>query len=65
MTLQEYDVVRLRRPLFEHNLSAGALGTVVMVFQDPPAFEVEFCDKDGVTLALVTLKEPDLEKLHQ
>ncbi len=62
MTLQEYDVVRLRRPLPQYELVAGAVGAIVMVFDDPPAYEVEFCDKDGVTLALVTLVDDDLEK---
>jgi Domain of unknown function (DUF4926) len=55
MTLQEYDVVRLRRPLHEHALLAGVTGTIVMVYTNPPGYEVEFCDQNGVTLALVTL----------
>jgi hypothetical protein len=63
MILQEYDVVRLRRSLPEHHLSEGAIGAIVLVFADPPAYEVEFCDKEGVTLALVTLNEEDLEKV--
>jgi hypothetical protein len=63
MTLHEYDVVRLRRAVPEHQLDAGAIGAIVMVFEDPPAFEVEFCDSEGVTLALVTLTEEDLEKV--
>lgn len=62
MTLHEYDVVRLRRPLPQYELEAGAVGAIVMVFDDPPAYEVEFCDEGGVTLALVTVVEEDLEK---
>ena len=61
MTLREYDTVRLRRPIPQHRLDAGTLGAVVMVFDDPPAYEVEFCAEDGSTLALVTLTESDLE----
>lgn len=60
--MQEYDVVRLRRSLPEHNLAAGAVGAIVMVFDEPPAYEVEFCDEDGLTIALVTLEEGDLER---
>jgi len=62
MTLKEYDVVRLLRPLPEHKLPMGAVGAVVVVYEHPCAYEVEFCDKDGVTLALVTLSELDIEK---
>jgi len=63
MNLQEYDVVRLRRPSPEHQLAEGAVGAIVLVFEDPRAYEVEFCDNDGVTLGLVTLNEDDLEKV--
>lgn len=34
-----------------------------MVHTDPPAYEVEFCDNDGLTLALITLIDDDLEKV--
>ena len=61
MTIKEYDVVRLRRPLPEHKLATGAVGAVVMVYHDPLAYEVEFCDEYGVTLALLTLQEEDIE----
>lgn len=61
MTIEEYDVVRLRRPLPEYKLAAGAVGAVVMVHDDPRAYEVEFCDEQGVTLALLTLREEDIE----
>ncbi len=61
MTFAEYDMVRLRRAIPEHGLQSGALGAIVMVFSNPPGYEVEFCDSDGRTLALVTLKENDLE----
>lgn len=63
MTIHEYDVVRLLQPLPEHYLSEGAIGAVVMVFDDPLAYEVEFCNADGVTLALVTLAPGALEKV--
>ena len=67
MKPQELDVVRLLRPLPEHNLPAGSRGTVVMDYMKyshrdlPPAYEVEFSDSDGVTQALVTISEHDLE----
>jgi hypothetical protein len=61
MRLREYDVVRLRRALPEQGLPAGAIGAVVMVLDDPPAYEVEFCDADGATLVLTRLAAADLE----
>ncbi|MEE3751452.1 DUF4926 domain-containing protein [Mycobacterium intracellulare] len=67
MKPQEYDVIKLLRPLPEHNLPVGSRGTVVMDYTTdsdsklPPAYEVEFSDADGITQALVTLTEDDLE----
>ncbi len=59
-------VVALRRDLLDMTLCAGTVGTVVMVYPMhltpnlPQAYEVEFCDEDGITLALETLTEDDL-----
>jgi hypothetical protein len=67
MKPKEYDVVRLLRALPEHNLPAGSIGAVVIDYTElskrdlPPAYEVEFTDSDGVTQALVTVSEDDLE----
>ncbi|MBY0442209.1 MAG: DUF4926 domain-containing protein [Mycobacteriaceae bacterium] len=60
-------MVQLLRALPEHNLPAGSRGTVVMAYRKyssrdlPPAYEVEFADADGVTHALVTVSEDDLD----
>ncbi|WP_369806119.1 DUF4926 domain-containing protein [Mycobacterium sp. E3251] len=62
---REFDVVQLLRPLADHDLPAGARGTVVVDYtkhsNDRPAYEVEFTDADGVTQALVTLAEDDVQ----
>jgi hypothetical protein len=65
MSLQEYDVVRLRRPLADGSVPVpvGTMGAVVMVYEGGRAYEVEFCDEKGATLALLTLEEGDLEKV--
>lgn len=56
----EFQVVRLKRPM--SGLDAGAVGAVVMVYEaDPPGYDVEFTDPQGVTLALLTLRDEDLE----
>ncbi len=60
----EYDVVRLKRDMPSHGLVAGTRGTIVVVYEDPHlprAYEVEFVNAKGKTLAIVTLKENDLE----
>jgi hypothetical protein len=68
---QEYDVVRLLRPLPEHNLAAGATGAVVTDYDRfsrgdrPPAYEVEFTDENGATLVLVTVQAGDLEVVQR
>jgi len=59
---KEYDVVKLRADRSDDQLKAGAIGAVVMVYHsDPAAYEVEFCNQSGVTLALLTLLDSDLE----
>ena len=45
----------LTRDIPEKKLKAGDVGTVVMVYKDGEAFEVEFMTLDGDTFALATL----------
>ncbi|MEW2427033.1 DUF4926 domain-containing protein [Micromonospora sp. NPDC047644] len=55
--LELYDVVELREAIPGEQLPAGAVGTVVHVFDSPStAYEVEFADADGHTIAMVTLR---------
>jgi uncharacterized protein YpmB len=52
-----YDVVQLAESISSENLAKGDQGTIVLAHSKPhEAYEVEFCDKDGATLALVALK---------
>jgi len=58
-----YDVVRLRvgRP----EVGTSTKGAVVMVYDSsPPEYEVEFCDDEGRTLALLTLRAEDMERFE-
>lgn len=67
MTIRLHSVVKTRQALpgalpSGKDLQVGAEGTVVMVHNHPRrAFEVEFCDSEGATLALLPLREEDLE----
>ncbi len=50
------DVIHTRDAIPEHGLPAGAVGTVLEVFDKPTrAYEVEFANEDGETIAMVTL----------
>jgi hypothetical protein len=57
----------MRRPLPEHDLIAGSRGAVLIDHTKyidkgtPPAYEVEFMDNAGVTLAVITVPEDNLE----
>jgi hypothetical protein len=53
--INELDDVILTRDLPEHGLSAGDIGTVVLVHRGNKGYEVEFMSLDGETIAVVTL----------
>ncbi len=53
---KEFDLVVLTEPVGEHSLEKGDVGTVVDVFRQGEAYEVEFVTLQGKTVALVTLK---------
>lgn len=62
----EYDVVRLQVPLPEENLAAGSTGTILLVHNQPGiplAYEIEFLDDCGNTIAIATVLESDIEKI--
>ena len=63
--MKEMDMIVLRRPLPEHNLEAGDIGTVVYVYENEKAVEVEFVTGEGSTVAVVTLSLNDVRSLGQ
>lgn len=56
MMLKEHDRVVLVTPVSEEGLEVGDVGTVVHVYQDGHAYEVEFVALDGHTTAVATLE---------
>jgi len=76
--LHENDIVRLKHNvpassptawpgIPSTDLTMGSIGTVVMVYKTDSTnaeYEVEFVDNDGRTLALLSLKEDDIESVH-
>jgi hypothetical protein len=62
MRFNENDVVRLRCDRPQDGLLVGAVGTIVLVYTDPPGYEVEFCDDEGGTIAMVSFSAAELER---
>lgn len=58
------DTVALTEDVPAHGLTAGEVGAVVEVLGAGEAFEVEFCDTDGATYGLHTLRAGQLMPLH-
>jgi hypothetical protein len=56
-------VVALLQDLPDQGLVRGQVGTVVENLA-PGVFEVEFCDENGRTYAMVSLKAEQLMRLH-
>ena len=53
--IEELDDVVLTCDLPEHGLSAGDIGTALLVHRAAAGYEVEFTSLDGDTIAVVTL----------
>jgi hypothetical protein len=58
------DTVALKGDVPALGLTAGEVGAVVEVLGDGEAFEVEFCDQNGQTYGLHTLRADQLIPLH-
>ncbi len=54
--LKEHERVVLKVPVPAEGLETGDVGTVVHVYKDGQAYEVEFMTLDGKTAAVVTLE---------
>ena len=59
-----FDVVALTADLPEENLLSGQVGTIVEIYNDGEAFEVEFVNVKGETYGLLTLASEQLMLLH-
>ena len=59
-----FDVVALTTDLPEENLASGQVGSIVEIYNDGEAFEVEFVNVKGETYGLLTLYPEQLMLLH-
>ena len=57
MKFQELDVVRTTKSFPQAGIASGQVGTVVSVFSAPrEAYQIEFCDEAGETLAMFPIE---------
>ncbi len=61
--MELFSVVAALRDLPEHRLVRGQVGTIVEELA-PDVHLVDFCDDEGRTYALVTLRSEELIRLH-
>ena len=54
--IKEHDRVVLTAPIPDQGLKGGDVGTVVHLYEDGLAYEVEFVALDGHTAAVVTVE---------
>lgn len=54
--IKEHERIVLTTPVTGSGLEAGDVGTVVHVYKDGEAYEVEFLTLDGHTAAVITLE---------
>ena len=57
---EELEVVELTHDIKENSLKAGDRGTVVEIYKNGEAYEVEFISPDGNTSVLLTLMPDDI-----
>lgn len=63
MKRAELDVVVLGEDLPDEGLEKGTVGTIVMVFDTPTlGYLVEFCDKEGRTIAMPALLPAQIKR---
>ncbi|BES83589.1 hypothetical protein PEC302107_05930 [Pectobacterium araliae] len=59
-----FDVISLKNDLPDEGLKKGMLGTIVHIYDEPsPAYDIEFCDDNGETLAWITLTSDCFNKI--
>ena len=63
--ITEHSLVVLDRDPGHEKLSRGDVGTVVHVYKDGNAYEVEFVDGGGATVALLTLDAADVRPIQR
>jgi len=63
--IKEHDRVVLRKAIPDQGLQVGDVGTVVHVYKNGEAFEVEFLTLHGETVALATLEASQVRPVQK
>jgi hypothetical protein len=63
--IKEHDRVVLKTALPAERLEAGDVGTVVHLYRDGLAYEVEFTTLNGDTAAVVTVEAAQVRPVHK
>jgi hypothetical protein len=65
LQLTEHERIVLTRDLLEHGLEAGDVGTILHVYENAQAYEVEFVALNGRTVAVVTVPSKHIRPVRQ
>jgi len=63
--IKEHERVVLKTAVLTEGLEIGDVGTVVHVYRDGQAYEVEFVTLDGRTAAVVTLEASQVRPVNR
>ncbi len=63
--IREHDRVVLTASIAGEGLEAGDVGTVVHIYRQGEAFEVEFMTLDGETIAVTTLRASQVRSVSR
>jgi len=63
--IKEHDRVVLKSAVHAAGLEAGDVGTVVHIYRDGRAYEVEFTTLEGNTAAVVTVEASQVRPVHR
>ena len=63
--IKEHDRIVLKTDVPDERLKAGDVGTVVHVYRDSLAYEVEFTTLEGDTAAVVTVETSQVRPVHK
>ena len=63
--IKEHDRIVLKSDIPGNGLKAGDVGTVMYIYRDGLAYEVEFTTLDGNTAAVVTVERSQVRPVHK
>ena len=63
--IKEHDRIVLKTSVPAKGLEAGDVGTIVHIYRDGAAYEVEFTTLNGDTAAVVTVEASQVRPVHE